>query len=281
MKYMAAFLFLFAAAALWIAWGNKALVVSPITVRHKKIPHPFDGFRIAHISDLHNDRFGIDNRKLIRLLASTQPDMIVITGDLIDSRRTNLAVALAFAKEAVAIAPTYYVPGNHESRIAEYPQLSRGLAGLGVTVLEDGHTFVQKEGSAISLIGLRDPHFSLSEDDPLFPLEPMERMAAVMDRHADPNRFQILLSHRPDLVELYAEHGMDLVFSGHAHGGQIRIPFVGGVIAPNQGYFPKLDKGLYTRKNTSLIVSRGLGNSLFPFRVNNRPEIVLVTLNRA
>ena len=277
MKYVVA-LFILIAFVIWIIWGNKALMVTPVTIIHRKIPSSFDGFRIAHISDLHNDLFGEQNKTLVEKLESTDPDMIVITGDLIDSRRTDPAVGLAFAKEAASIAPTYYVPGNHESRIAQYPQFRQGLLNLGVTVLEDNHTVFEKDGQSISMIGLRDPHFSLPQDDPLFPLEPIERMETVMEKYADPDIFQILLSHRPDLIDLYADHGMDLVFSGHAHGGQIRIPFIGGVIAPNQGYFPKLDKGVYTRRNTTMIVSRGLGNSLFPFRINNRPEIVLATL---
>lgn len=278
MKFLFGILFLLISGAVWIAWGNKALVISPITISCKKLPESFHGYRIAHISDLHNDLFGAHNQTLVEKLKSAQPEMIVITGDLIDSRRTNLSVGLEFAKAAVFIAPTYYVPGNHESRISDYTQFRDALVQLGVTVLEDKQVTITKDSQAISVIGLRDPHFRLSEDDPLFPLEPMERMETVLEQHHDPDVFHLLLSHRPDLIDLYAKHGMDLVLSGHAHGGQIRIPLVGGVIAPNQGYFPKLDKGLYIRGNTRLIVSRGLGNSLFPFRVNNRPEIVLVTL---
>lgn len=255
-----AFLILF----LWSLWGNTALAVTEYRVCDMEIPAAFDGFQIAQVSDLHNTEFGRNNEKLLSLLRESQPDLIAITGDLVDSRRTDLEVSIAFAQEAVKIAPTYYVPGNHEARIPkEYAILKEALSAAGVVVLESESLLLEKENAAITLTGLMDPDF----------IDP----AAVLPQLTS-NHYQIVLSHRPELLELYAEYGLDLVFTGHAHGGQFRLPLIGGLFAPHQGIFPKYDSGVFTQEDTSMVVSRGLGNSLFPLRFNNRPELILVTL---
>ena len=146
--------------AAWIAWGNKALQCSEITVESSKIPDGFSNFRIAQISDLHNAQFGAQNRRLIKTLQTEQPDIIALTGDLIDSRRTDLQIAFSFAKQAVQIAPVYYVPGNHEARIAGYAELKAGLKCAGVRILEDQCVVLEKNGSQVTLVGLRDPGFA-------------------------------------------------------------------------------------------------------------------------
>jgi len=259
----------------WTAWGNTALELNTYTISSRGLlPDAFDGYRIAQVSDLHNAEFGGGNQRLLDMLREAEPDMIAITGDLIDSRKTNFAVALAFAEEAVRIAPCYYVSGNHEARVSEYRELKAGLEAAGVTVLDDARVEVEIFGKSITVIGVNDPSFHadyLTSD------------AAVMDRKlselpSEDAGFTILLSHRPELFDTYVAHDMDLVLAGHAHGGQFRLPLIGGLIAPNQGLFPKYDDGLYSKGNTNMIVSRGLGNSIIPIRFNNRPEVVLIEL---
>ena len=273
---LCAFLLLLVILISWIAWGNKAIELNPYTVASVRLPKAFDGFKIAQISDLHNTQIGKDNIRLISLLKKAEPDIIVITGDMIDSRRTDVDVAVNFAAEAVKIAPCYYVTGNHESRLDAYKTLREGLISLGVTVLEDKSIELERGGEKITLIGVNDSTFTskLLEGDEIEKLidEKLKMLTS------DEDGFTVLLSHRPELFDVYVKNNVDMVFSGHAHGGQIRLPFIGGIYAPNQDFFPEYDGGLYIRDNTNMVVSRGIGNSRFPFRVNNRPEITLTEL---
>ena len=263
------------ALVIWIAWGNTALELNTYTVTSVRLPECFDGYRIAHVSDLHNAEMGEDNEKLLTMLREADPDMIAITGDLIDSRNTNVEIALQFAQEAMKIAPCYYVSGNHEARVNEYEELKTGLISVGVIILEDTQTEISIEGQTITLIGVNDPSF---QTDYLFGDSETVISSKLTELHTDGEVFTILLSHRPELFDTYAEHDVDLVLSGHAHGGQFRLPFIGGVVAPNQGLFPEYDAGIYTDGNTNMLVSRGVGNSILPFRINNRPEVILIEL---
>ena len=263
------------ALVIWIAWGNTALELNTYTVTSARLPEIFDGYRIAHVSDLHNAEMGEDNEKLLTMLREADPDMIAITGDLIDSRNTNVEIALQFAQEAMKIAPCYYVSGNHEARVNEYEELKNGLISAGVIILEDTQTEISIEGQTITMIGVNDPSF---QTDYLFGDSETVMNSKLTELHTDGEAFTVLLSHRPELFDAYAEHDVDLVLSGHAHGGQFRLPFIGGVVAPNQGLFPEYDAGVYTDGNTNMLVSRGVGNSILPFRINNRPEVILIEL---
>lgn len=260
----------------WTAWGNKALVVSEFTISSGRIPDAFSGFRIVHISDLHNGEFGKNNEELLRLMSESKPDIIVITGDLIDADRTNMEIALCFAQESVKIAPTYYVTGNHEAASSQRYILQDGLEAAGVIALEDKIIYLEREGEEIALVGLADPNFTPIEDR----LNGVPDMisAKLENLIGDESRYTILLTHRPELFETYVDAGIDLAFSGHAHGGQFRLPFIGGLYAPNQGFFPKYDAGIYIDGNTNMVLSRGIGRSSIPFRFNNRPEVVVVEL---
>ena len=263
------------ALVIWIAWGNTALELNTYTISSSKLPQNFDGYRIAHVSDLHNAEMGKDNEKLLAMVRDADPDMIAITGDLIDSRNTNVEIALQFIQEAVKIAPCYYVTGNHEARVNEYDELKVGLTSAGVIILEDAQTEISIGADTITLIGVNDPSFQtdyLSGDSETVMNTKLEEL------HTENDGFTILLSHRPELFDTYVAYDVDLVLSGHAHGGQFRLPFIGGLVAPNQGLFPKYDAGLYTEDNTDMIVSRGIGNSILPFRFNNRPEVILIEL---
>ena len=259
----------------WVAWGNTALVTTELSVKSEKLPAAFDGFRIVQVSDLHNASFGEGNAELLERVEQAQPDCIALTGDLVDSRHTDVDAALSFASEAAKIAPTYYVTGNHEARLEEWEQLLTGLEEAGVTILQNESILLEREGQSIVFSGVEDPSF---HDDPL-----LHDTEGVLERNLESlspeeGRYTVLLSHRPEYFDLYEKLGFDLVLTGHAHGGQFRLPGIGGLWAPGQGLFPEYDAGLYQQGGTAMAVSRGLGNSLFPFRVNNRPEIVAITL---
>lgn len=260
---------------IWTVWGNTALELNTYTVSSDRLPEPFDGYCIAHISDLHNAEMGKNNEKLLDMLREVEPDIIAITGDLIDSRNTNVEIALEFTKAAMEIAPCYYVTGNHEARVSEYDELKEGLIEQGVVVLDDNRIELELFGETIALLGVNDPSF---QTDYLFGDSETVMQSKLQEITNEEDTYTILLSHRPELFEVYTENNMDLVLSGHAHGGQFRLPFVGGLVAPNQGLFPQYDAGLYTEENTNMIVSRGIGNSILPFRFNNRPEVILIEL---
>lgn len=261
---------------IWTIWGNTALMVSTVTVSSNRIPTAFNGFLIAQVSDLHNAVFGENNAELLQILSECKPNIIVVTGDLVDAEHTDIDVALDFAKEAAQIAGTYYVTGNHEGSLSQYDELKTGLESMGVVVLEDASMQLEYNGEKVTLIGLSDPSFTLKGNM-------IGEVPAMVDTKlrgliGDKDDYTILLSHRPELFETYVNCGVDLVLSGHAHGGQFRLPFIGGLVAQNQGLFPKYDAGLYTKGDTNMIVCRGLGNSIIPIRFNNRPEIVLLEL---
>ena len=260
---------------IWTLWGNIALEVNEYEIVSDRIPEAFAGFRIAQVSDLHNKDFGEGYGQLLTLLSQINPDIIVVTGDLIDSRHTDLDIALEFAWQAGKIARVYYVSGNHEARVPEYEDLKTGLVKAGVVILENQKVQITREGESITLMGIDDPSF---QEDYLFGDSESVARQAIEDLKNESDGYTVLLSHRPELFDLYVDTGMDLVFSGHAHGGQFRLPFIGGLVAPNQGFFPEYDAGQFNEENTTMIVSRGVGNSIIPIRFNNRPEIVLVTL---
>lgn len=259
----------------WVIWGNLSVETTKLTVTSKDLPEAFDKFSIAHISDLHNAEYGKNNEKLIDILEAESPNIIAITGDLIDSNHTNLEVALSFAQQAVKIAPCYFVTGNHEAWIgSQYEELKTSLQNTGITVLQDEAIELNYGDVCIQLIGLNDPDFS--ERDRLLSESILE---AKLSQVNISDGFTILLSHRPEYFNVYQNKNIDLVLSGHAHGGQFRLPFGRGVIAPGQGLFPKYDAGAYTENGTTMIVSRGIGNSIIPVRINNPPEIVIIELN--
>ena len=260
---------------IWSLWGNIALEVNEYEIVSNRIPEAFAGFRIAQVSDLHNKDFGEGYGQLLTLLSQINPDIIVVTGDLIDSRQTDLDIALEFAWQAGKIARVYYVSGNHEARVPEYEDLKIGLVKAGVVILENQKVEITREGESITLMGIDDPSF---QEDYLFGDSESVARQAIENLQNESDGYTILLSHRPELFDLYVETEMDLVFSGHAHGGQFRLPFVGGLVAPNQGFFPKYDAGLFSEGSTNMIVSRGVGNSIIPIRFNNRPEIIVATL---
>lgn len=240
----------------------------------QRLPKNFDGFKIVHISDLHNKSFGKKQQYLVNQIKEENPNIIIITGDLIDSRRYNEYIAIQFVEEAVKVAPVYYVTGNHELRSGKFKVLEKKLIETGVRVLRNSWEKIDINGQGIVIAGVDDPYTGIRYVEPVVIKEYLRETTKDLDK----NSFKILLSHRPEKINAYAEFGFDLVFSGHAHGGQVRIPFLGGLIVPNQGFFPKYTSGLHKIKDTIMIISRGLGNSIVPQRIFNRPEIIITEL---
>lgn len=246
----------------WTIWGNTALMVNEFSISSERLPASFSGFRIAHVSDLHNTEFGKGNADLLQMLAESSPDIIVITGDLIDAQHTDVDIALDFAEGVSKIAPAYYVAGNHEAGSSQYTVLKDGLEAAGITVLEDDMIHLNREGERIALLGLADPNFTIKGD--LFNEVPAMISTKLKSLLENEQVYSLLLSHRPELFETYVDCGIDLILSGHAHGGQFRLPLVGGVIAPDQGLFPQYNAGLYSEDNTNMVVSRGWETALYP-----------------
>ena len=264
-------------AIFFICIGNYTVETYKYNIRTEKIPEGFDGFRIVQVSDLHNAEFDKYNSTVLSPIFRAEPDIIVITGDLIDSRNTKIDVAISFAQKAVNIAPVYYVNGNHESRVlGEYEKLKQGLTDAGVTILENSSADITIGDEAITLIGINDPTFRMDIVDDTMEQNIAHQLVNVIP---DNDNYKVLLAHRPEYFDVYAGN-VDLVLSGHAHGGQFRIPFIGGLVAPGQGFFPEYYEGSHIKENTEMIVSRGIGNSIIPFRINNKPEIIVAELTK-
>ncbi|MFW5648778.1 MAG: metallophosphoesterase [Candidatus Alkaliphilus sp. MAG34] len=259
----------------FLIYQNNSLSVTNYIYRNPELPEGFHGYKIAQISDLHNKNF---HGRLTEKVKEAEPDIIVITGDLIDSRNTKIDTAVNFVRQAVKIAPTYFVSGNHEQSSKEYDLLKKELKKLNVQIIDNYYTTLIQNGGEIGLMGIADPAIEQNKK-PYFRHDSNRYIENNLERlfNRASTDFNILLSHRPEYFDLYKDMNIDLVFCGHAHGGQIRIPFNGGIFAPGQGLFPKYTDGIHSDGETSMVVSRGLGNSIFPFRIFNRPELVLVT----
>lgn len=261
---------------LFLTYENKTLVTTEIEVINEKIPESFHGYRIVHISDLHNTEFGKDNKRLLKKIKDAKPDIIVMTGDMIDMYRPDIDVTLCLAEELVKIASVYFVSGNHDIKTVGRELLFAGFKEIGVTTLRNRSVTLEKDGESITLSGIDDPKFL---DDFLSGTDEeniKNTLESLIENQED--TFKILLTHRPEMFDIYSSFNIDLVLSGHAHGGQINIPFKGGLIAPGQGWFPEYYEGVYEKENTQMVVNRGLGNSAFPFRINNKPEIIIAEL---
>lgn len=259
------------ALAFFCWWQNNGLTVTRYQLSSDRVPDGLDGYTIVQVSDLHNKLFGGGQAGLLEKIAQAEPDLIVITGDIIDRTHTELEPALALARGAAALAPVYYVTGNHEFSVdsSDYTQLMVGLGQAGVVLLDDQtRELALPGGVSLVLTGLSDR--SLRDDT-------LTRLAEGWPEGE--GVFRVLLAHEPQYVERYAASGADLVFCGHAHGGQIRLPWIGGLFAPGQGVLPRYTSGLYPVEHTTMVVSRGIGNSVFPLRLFNRPEVVVLTLN--
>lgn len=253
---------------LYLHYENTKLSISNYNITNDKIPSAFNDYKIVQISDLHNTRSKTLTDALIKEIKRQEPDMIVITGDLIDCQKYDLQSALDLIEEIKNVAPIYYVPGNHEAGSGKYEDITSCLAEKGVHVLDDTYDTITINNDSFDILGVSDPAF--------YPSYLSDQMGAALEdilEGIEDGNFKLLLSHRPELFDVYTEYDIDLVLSGHAHGGQIRLPFIGGLVAPNQGLFPKYTSGEFKQNDTTMIVSRGIGNSVLPFRIKNYPSV--------
>lgn len=248
-------------------YENHHLTVTTYTYQSEKTDADLDGYRIVQISDLHNAEFGHDNKKLLKKISELEPDIIVITGDIVDSNHTDIQTSVSFVKQAVLISDVYYVTGNHEYWLTkeEQAELFNGMAQAGAVILNNECVDISVGESGFCLIGLDDNSLSNGTLDHLI-------------SEIDDDKLSVVLAHEPQYFSKYASTGCDLVLTGHAHGGQFILPFVGAIIAPDQGFFPEYTSGEHHEKDTTMYISRGLGNSIIPVRLFNDPEIVCVDL---
>lgn len=261
-----------AAAAFLIKDSREDLEISRYEVASQKLPESFDGFKIVQLSDLHGAEFGEDGMELVDKVGSLEPDMIALTGDFVTDEG-DLAAVEKLAARLVKLCPVYFVSGNHEFGSGLAVKVRNILERAGVKYLSNEYLTINRGDDEILLGGVEDP---LAYADMLSPDELAQKM-----NDAAPDAFKILLGHRNYWMTEYPELPVDLIFCGHAHGGLIRIPGVGGLIGTDRRLFPDFDAGEYNNGRYTLIVSRGLGNSVSIPRVFNRPEIVCVELTRA
>ncbi len=269
---------LFVVFSIVTIWGNITLSIENFTIESDKVDIE-NGYKIAHISDYHNTHNKFINKELLASLNEQKPDVVFITGDLVDKSKTDIDKALDFVEEIIELAPVYYVTGNHECNISIYSQSTfddfiEDLKSMGVNVLRNEINNIElPNGDSFNICGINDPYFHCGSS--LEVKDTTDALCSFLD--INKNEFNILLAHHPEQLDVYSVHGFDLVYSGHAHGGQGRL-FGIGMIAPDQGFFPEYTSGVYTKDETTLIVSRGIGNSIFPVRFFNRAHLIYTTI---
>ena len=267
--------FIFVIIALF-ADSNLRLVTTEFELRYANLPSSFDGFRIALIADIHGAEHGENNERLIRRIRDAEPDIIAIAGDLIDDHQRRIPlerqfeIAETLTTALLEIAPVYFVTGNHEWDIGNTLEFLGMLRDWGVVVLRNNYILLERGGQSIILVGIDDPH---GPADMPSPNEVIGRIAETND--AD---FMIVMYHRNYKLPMFSQLGVDLLLSGHAHGGLVRLPFTDGLIGPRREFFPTHTSGLYTMGTTNMIVTRGLGNHYGWTRFLNNPEVVVIEL---
>ena len=276
----------------YFLYNNYHLVTTEYTYESFEVPAELDGYTIVQISDLHNQTFGLDESYLLDKIKAADPDIIVVTGDAVDITHTNYKPTEIFFEGAVKIAPVYYITGNHEVWLsnrnkAKFEEYIETIKGYGVNYIDDttvdmGYFTLagvsdEKLGSTIDL-GLDDSDVELNVTNTSTDAS-SENVYHETENVFD-DRLVVLLAHEPEYLRDYQEADADLVLVGHNHGGQIVIPGKGGLVSADIEFFPDLCEGEHFSENTTMIISRGLGNSLFPCRINNYPEIVKVVLKR-
>lgn len=261
-------LFWTAAAALAAVtiWTYLALDREDWVLSSSRIPAAFDGLRITLLTDLHGVELGQDNQRLLTAVEASKPDLIAISGDLADefTNRTKLNPLL---ERLTAIAPTYYVTGNHEWSRKDTEDLLKQISDTGVTVLRNDYLLLEREGQRIVLAGAEDPMAYADMEQP-------EAFTARIRQELGDDPYIIMLAHRNDTLDQWAGLDVDLVLAGHGHGGVIRLPVVGGLLGVDRKFFPDNDEGLYQSGRTTLAVSRGLGG----IRLWNRPHLPTLVL---
>ena len=291
-KYWFLILAILAASVIWNVYWNSRIVVHTYTHVNEEVPQAFDGFRIVQLTDLHSVRSEKQGQLVYDMICGQNPDVICVTGDLVDSRYyakhgvEGEALTLALMEKLITLAPVYFIYGNHEMILLDDPQnnaFKNALEKLGVQNINNELVCYQRQedGDKVYIGGIQDPSTLYKDYRYAFLSNNGERMEAMLDAVTVGVRneeFFLLLSHRPEYLEMYDQYPVDLVLTGHAHGGQFRLPFVGGVYAPGQGIFPKYTAGLYETDDLEMYVGTGIGNSVIPVRIFNPPEILTIIL---
>ena len=284
-KIIFIFIGIFILMYLYIKYNVNTLEVTKYVVENKKVPKEFDGYNIVQISDLHSKLFGENNKKLIQKIKSLNPDIVVVTGDLIDGENNNYNVALDFMKEISKLYRVYYIIGNHEQKSLikkykdEYKDYFNKLHQIDFVNLDNNKVEIVKGDSNINLYGLNVPYSCYkylfdNQETTSIDIDFLEEKLGKVDRE----QFNILLAHTPFYFDEYEKWGADLTLCGHVHGGIVRLPIVGGLLSPDRKFFPKYDLGEYIKNKSTMIVSKGLGGSKVLIRVNCKPEIVNIKL---
>lgn len=274
LNFLLFILIVIALVGLFIRHGykeNRRLVVETLKLSGKRLPQTLPHLTIMHLSDLHFSRLRVSQEKIIRAVVEAKPSYIFISGDTIDRTADLKKVPLvSFLNQLAAIAPTFVVSGNHETSSGQYKKWMQLVESSHAELLKNEVVVVPFDQTHITISGFLEGHHTLSNDQ-------KEKLKF--------SSLNLLLAHHPEKflehMEAFAPFPLDAIFSGHAHGGQIRIPGLGGLLAPNQGLLPYYTDGAYQvneRPETTLFVSRGLGNSRFPFRINNKPVLLKVTI---
>ena len=259
-------------AAGFLLWGNCSLQTTETALVSPALPPAFDGLRIVELADLHGRVFGRGSRRLLAAVRRAEPDLICIDGDLFDEH-TDLAMLPPLLRGLCAIAPAYYVTGNHEWRVPGLRGILAQMRACGVTVLQDDWRVLRRGEDALIVAGT---------DDPCGPAERKTPAELIADIRAEAGEtaFLLLLAHRNDQLPQWSALGVQAVLAGHCHGGVVRLPFVGGLFGTDRRLFPAWDAGLYRQGETALYVSRGLGYTNVHFRLFNRPEVAVIVLRR-
>ena len=263
-------------AMLW--WGNNSLSTEEYTYTSERLPDGWDGARIVVLTDLHGKQFGTDNVRLLEAVQAAKPDLIAVCGDLADEH-SGVDFVPALMRGLVAIAPTYYVSGNHEWAAGLMPALRQIFQQTGVTYLRNTAVTAERGGDTIVLAGIDDPNGYADQKTP--------QQVAREVRDAAPEGFWLLLAHRNNRFDGgYCRFGADLTLCGHAHGGIWRLPGTDGLIDTHQQWFPSFTSGFYPcgdggHPTAEVFVSRGLGNSpRWALRLFNRPQVAVITLEK-
>ena len=257
--------------------------VTKYTISNEKIPEEFNGFKIVQLSDFHSQGYRDTTEKLISKVKDINPDIIVMTGDMVSWDMEDIEEVKILIKSLVEVYPIYYIDGNHEhlaeiSRPGRYVAFNEFMQELGVTTIKNDYVEIYKGNKSINLYGINLP---LDGATGLyvnrFQLE--ENYVEKTLSEADKEKFNILLAHTPTFIKQYSQWGADLVLSGHMHGGIVRIPFTNiGLLSPGRTIFPRYAAGKFKVNDTTMIVNRGIGTSSFKLRVFNNPEITVLTL---
>lgn len=276
----------------YLIFENKNLAITNYLIEQEKVPKAFDGMKFVCLTDLHNNSYGKDNKRLLAHIHAYKPDAILIAGDMIIAREPKkLDTALNLLKELSDNYPVYYAPGNHELKLEIFESNHTDLQGTykfsnylsdikkqGVCYLDNDSIIIEKDKDKLQITGLNLPLMFYHKGGKPVPLDKRDMNELVGP--ASSKGYQILLAHMPNYFETYAEWGADFVLSGHVHGGIMRIPYIGGVISPQYEIFPKYDAGIFTHNKSIMLLSRGLGTHTIPVRVFNRPELICMQLKK-